>query len=177
MTAALFSRPILVGDVPPGGREYRIEAEAGELPRLADQLGIPEVRSLSAEVFVRPVPGRSYSVRGRLAGDVVQTCVVTLDPVVQRVEEEIDLTLMRAEDLDVKNHRKDDLVDALETEGPDLFENGRIDLGVIAAEHLALGLDPYPRKPGTDFAAHVEDRSDESESPFAKLARLRQSGE
>ena len=35
--------------------------------------------------------------------------------------------------------------------------NGRIDLGQLAAEFLALGLDPYPRKPGVEFAPVVED--------------------
>ncbi len=40
---------------------------------------------------------------------------------------------------------------------PDPIVNGRIDLGQLAAEFLALGLDPYPRKPGVEFAPVVED--------------------
>ena len=38
-----------------------------------------------------------------------------------------------------------------EYEPPDEIVNGKIDLGAVAAEFLALGLDPYPRKPGVDF--------------------------
>lgn len=177
MNAPPFSRAVLVGDIPTDGREFHLEAEPDERLRLADALGILEVRALTADFLVRPVPGRSYSLRGDVHAEVVQSCVVTLEPVVQTVKEEIDLTLMRADALDVRDRRREVLVDPEETDGPDLFENGRIDLGIIAAEHMALGLDPYPRKPGVGFDPHVEDKADESESPFAELARLRQRGE
>ena len=64
---------------------------------------------------------------------------------------------------------------ALEEEGdedpPDLIVDGRIDLGALAAEFLALGLDPYPRKPGAAFEPGEEEAG--RDSPFAALARLR----
>ena len=37
-------------------------------------------------------------------------------------------------------------------DAPDPIVDGKIDLGALAAEFLALGLDPYPRKPGVAFA-------------------------
>ena len=42
----------------------------------------------------------------------------------------------------------------------------------LAAEFMALGLDPYPRKPGVAFAEIVDDEVIE-ESPFAQLAGLK----
>jgi hypothetical protein len=42
-------------------------------------------------------------------------------------------------------------VESLEDEEPDVISGGSIDLGEIAAESLALALDPYPRKPGEVF--------------------------
>jgi hypothetical protein len=77
----------------------------------------------------------------------------------------------------VPKARKDVLVDVGEENGPDLYRNGRIDLGVIVSEHLALGLDPYPRAAETEFAGHVEDGSTSDPSPFAALARLKGGGE
>jgi hypothetical protein len=53
-----------------------------------------------------------------------------------------------------------------------VYYDGRIDLGAIAAEHLALGLDPYPRAPGAEFADHIEDAARET-SPFAALGLLK----
>ena len=54
-------------------------------------------------------------------------------------------------------------------EPPDPIIEGRIDLGALAAEFLALGLDPYPRKPGVDFAAPAD--ASAPASPFAVLGR------
>ena len=34
---------------------------------------------------------------------------------------------------------------------PDPIIGGKIDLGALAAEFFALGLDPWPRKPGAAF--------------------------
>ena len=58
-----------------------------------------------------------------------------------------------------------------EYEPPDEIVNGQIDLGALTAEFLALGLDPYPRKPGVDFS--YQDAPDEKDSPFAALGKLK----
>jgi hypothetical protein len=59
-----------------------------------------------------------------------------------------------------------------EDDPPDTIIDGKIDLGALAAEFMALGLDPYPRKPGVAFAEIVDDEVIE-ESPFAQLAGLK----
>jgi hypothetical protein len=51
---------------------------------------------------------------------------------------------------------------------PDPIVEGRIDLGALAAEFMALGLDPYPRKPGAAFAPPAEAAG--ADSPFEALA-------
>jgi hypothetical protein len=56
-------------------------------------------------------------------------------------------------------------------EPPEPLIGGAIDLGAIAAEFLMLGIDPYPRKPGAEFAAPA--RETDSERPFAALAALK----
>jgi uncharacterized protein len=148
-----FSHLVPVRDIPPGGRHYTLEAGEAERQRLAESLDIPAVAALAAELDVHPVTSRGFTVRGRLQASVVQTDVVTLEPVTLDVSEDVDVTLMPAEAAGPKSKRAEILVDLAEEDGPDLFHNGRIDLGVIVAEHLALGLDPYPRAPGTDFPA------------------------
>ena len=46
-----------------------------------------------------------------------------------------------------------------------------LDFGALATEFLILGIDPYPRKPGAQFAApKVEDAG---EHPFAVLEALK----
>jgi hypothetical protein len=171
-----FSYAVPAKDIPAAGRRYRIEADAEARRRVAEALGVLEIAALAADLEVRPVRGSAYSVRGSLTASIVQTDVVTLDPVRQDVSEQFEVTLMRAEDVEQHAKGKDALVDAAETEGPDLYRNGRIDLGVIVSEHLALGLDPYPRGPGVDFPGHIEDDPSKDPSPFAALAKLKDRG-
>ena len=56
-----------------------------------------------------------------------------------------------------------------EEDEPDPVVDGKIDLGALASEFFALGLDPYPRKPGAVF---VEDANSEpGDWSFAALAQ------
>ena len=57
------------------------------------------------------------------------------------------------------------------------IESGEIDLGAIAVEHLALGLDPYPRARGRRVPGHIEDEAGPADSPFAALERLKRDPE
>ena len=58
-------------------------------------------------------------------------------------------------------------------EPPDAIVDGKIDLGALAAEFLALGLDPYPRKPGASFESSELDLGSESiGSPFDILKKM-----
>jgi hypothetical protein len=58
-----------------------------------------------------------------------------------------------------------------------------IDVGEIAAEQAALGIDPYPRSDGAAFEGRIhgppeaEPLTDEAARPFAKLAALRDRGD
>ena len=172
MTTGPFSYSVLVRDIPAEGRRFAVEADEKERRALADALGIPEITALQAELDVRHVGGQAISVRGLLDAQVVQIDVVTLDPIGQAVREEIDVTLMPAGNAP-RSKVAELLVDVEEADGPDLYHNGRIDLGVITAEHLALGLDPYPRAPDADFGGYVEDDPALTPSPFAALAGLK----
>ena len=172
-----FSRVVLARDIPPAGKQYRIEANEAERRELAEALELAEIVQLGADLWIRPQAGSGFSLRGTLKAVVVQTDVVTLDRVQQDVAEHIELSLMPAEESASKHGAGEPILDSADTEAADLFLNGRIDVGAIVAEHLALGLDPYPRAPGTEFDGYVEDDSTADPSPFASLAALKKSGE
>ena len=50
---------------------------------------------------------------------------------------------------------------------PDPIVDGRIDIGALAAEFFALGLDPYPRKAGVAFERPAEPEGEAT--PFSAL--------
>lgn len=174
MTNPPLSHTVLVRDIGPKGRTEQIIADATERAALAESMGIPEVKSLMADLSIYPARGGAFHVRGTLKADLVQTDVVTLEPVEQHAAEEIDLTLLPAEAAGVTGEAV--LIDPMAEDAPDVFHRGRIDLGVIVAEHLALGLDPYPRAPDSQFEPHIEDEAADRISPFAKLKHLKGGG-
>lgn len=170
--ATAFSHSVSVNDIPTAGRRFHIEADEEDRRRLTVDLGIVEIAKLAADIEIRPGEGRTFAVRGTIDAAIVQTDVVTLEPVAQIVSEEIDMHLVPAERHGAAARRRAE-PPAAEMEEPDVYRNGRIDLGAIASEHLAMALDPYPRGEGVEFAPHIEDGGKASASPFAVLKGLK----
>jgi hypothetical protein len=94
---------------------------------------------------------------------------VTLEPFDASLEEEVDVDFAEAGREPVAAAHED-----RDHEPPDEITGGRIDLGALTAEFLALGLDPYPRKPGAAFAFEGQDAK--PDSPFAALKGLKGEG-
>lgn len=177
MSGEPLSLVVLVARVPAGGKHFRVEANDQERHAVAAALGIVEVAELTAELDVRPTGRDAYAVRGALSATVVQTDVVTLEPVRQEVREEVDVTLVPAEDGSTRKEKTEMETGIDAAEDRDVYRNGRIDLGALVVEHLALGLDPYPKSPGTEFPGHFEPVSNTESSPFSVLAGLKREPE
>lgn len=163
-----FPRPVSLARIPEAGREERLEANAAECAALARRFGIPAVNRLRAVLRLRPEPGGAVRVEGRMEAEVVQDCVVTLEPVVQPVAEAVALRIL-PEGADFSD----------DPEGPDevAAEGDAVDLGEALAEQLALALDPYPRAPGAALPGEGEAGAEAPTSgPFAALAALRRGG-
>jgi uncharacterized metal-binding protein YceD (DUF177 family) len=106
-------------------------------------------------------------------------CVVTLEPFESEVSEDIEAMFASPAEAEKAAKRyaarpeDQDPPPDLE-EPPDPIVDGRIDLGALAVEFFVLGLDPYPRKPGVEFADEIAPAEDtKDESPFAALAKLK----
>lgn len=158
--------PVAADDIPESGLHMEIEAPAetrAEIARLANLRALP---ALSA-VFHLSRPGAGVHVAGTVSAQVGQTCVVTLEPMDSAVEEPVDLLFTpqageaKAEEISAHG----------EEEPPEPLVGGKVDLGAIATEFLILGLDPYPRKPGAQFAAPQADTG--GAHPFAALEALK----
>jgi uncharacterized metal-binding protein YceD (DUF177 family) len=168
-----FSILLLVAKVPAGGKHIHIETDEAQRRAITEALGIVDVEQLKAELDVRPMGAEAFSVRGALTASVVQTDVVTLEPVRQEVSEAIDLSLVPAADDSPSKRRARQQPDAADSDERDVYRGGRIDLGAIVFEHLALGLNPYPRSPDVEFSGHIEDDPAAAPSAFAALASLK----
>lgn len=138
-----FSRPVAAHTLPRSGREVTIEADAAERAALARRFGLIALDRLRAQFRLRPGAGGTIAVHGTLSAAVVQRCVVTLDPLPAEIEEEVEAVFADAP----AGPDADEIeIDPLAAEVEPLVD-GRIDLGELAAQHLSLALDPYPRSP------------------------------
>jgi uncharacterized metal-binding protein YceD (DUF177 family) len=171
-----FSRPIAVDRVGLKEKSFSIEANAKERKALAERLGIPEVTSVTADIALRLTHGgKILLLKGRVRAELVQSCVVTLEPVRNHIDEEFALTYS------TENGRQpaEVVIDLAEEDPPEPVQNGQIDMGEAAAEHLALAMDPFPRAPGVSFQpppppAASDDAADGPKpSPFEVLAEHR----
>ncbi len=83
------------------------------------------------------------------------------------------MRLLPAETLALEQVREVE-IDPNADDPPDPIEGGRIDLGALVVEHLALEIDPFPRKPGVVFEPPA---GGEPPSPFAALRDFKAKGE
>lgn len=187
-----FSRPLAAVDVPEDGLELTISADASERAALAEADDLAALSRLEAKLKVTRAGRGGLRVAGELTADVRQTCVVTLEEFDARVVEPIDVSFApeaapaappptermsrrrrEAEPEEQKEPRASRHIADLDEDAPDRLVDGRIDLGAIVAEFLALALDPYPRKPGALFAPPEEKAPEEKveeEKPPAKVS-------
>lgn len=164
-----FSRLIELERVGESELSRRIEATAEERAALARRLGLPSIERLEAEVRLRRErAGAVLRLRGHLVAEVTQTCVVTLEPVHNRLAE--DFTVLYGE---VPATAAVD-VDADADEVVEPWPEGALDVGEAVAQELSLALDPYPRAPGAGTAAGEAPAAvSEKVNPFAGLEKLR----
>ncbi|GGE46298.1 phosphodiesterase [Agaricicola taiwanensis] len=162
----ILTHIIHVHQLPAGGETIEIGADEKARKEMAQAYGVKEVTSFRAQLTAKPSGRDSVAVSGRIEADIVQICGVTLDPFPVRMEEDVNMLLAPPQEA---SEEDEEAVENLDL--PDPLLGNTIDLGAIALEFFALGIDPYPRKPGIEFTDHVE--SEEQENPFAALAKLR----
>ncbi len=178
-----LSRLVALGDLDRRGVTVEFSADAHERAALARRFGLVAVDSLAATVTLkRDEADHRVHLRGAIAADVVQSCVITLEPVANHVEGAVDVAY--STDVDgvwaVREMAPDADIAPGEDDLPELLEGDEIDIGEVVAEHLGLNLDPYPRRPGVVFStgdgAARSDQDDEDPgraSPFAVLRDLK----
>ena len=152
-------RPLSLDRVGGQGVSVAVEARAEELGAIAARLLIPAVLGLRCEYRVRRGEVGLVVAEGALRAQVVQDCVVSLEPFTQEVAEDFVVHFVPEGTED-----EEPLPDSID-QVP--YRGAVIDLGEATVEQLALALDPYPRAPGADLPAEAVD---ELPHPFGALA-------
>ncbi|QMU57506.1 MAG: DUF177 domain-containing protein [Boseongicola sp.] len=153
---------------------FNLKPDADEKQAIAERLNILGIRKLTFTGEVAPTGSRDFVLHARIGATVVQACVVTLEPVISRIDE--DVTRQYLADLP-------EITDAAESEMPDDDTQEPLpellDLSDAMEEALALALPPWPRADGVEaveisVAAPGETPlSDDDVKPFAALKSLK----
>jgi uncharacterized metal-binding protein YceD (DUF177 family) len=170
-----FSRPIALVKLAGMVVTYRIAASEAERAGLARRFDLVSLDRLEAEVRLRRVAG-DIRLEAELAADLVQSCVVTMEPVPAVVAEGFTLCYRPGIDEDEADRL------ALENPEDEVIEpliGESIDIGEAVAQQLAVAMDPYPRASGALSADSVfeigatEQASIARQNPFDALAALK----
>ncbi len=174
MTAIPLERFHDLSSIPQSGYESDIVAGPDELKRLAEWSGVDAVLRLGGHIKIHPQSRTTYVLETEFEADIVQSCVVTLEP----VQAHIARNFMRTLHVSPNLHRYDDKGGpvpsaAVDEDAPDEIESLRCDLAGPLREEFALAIDPYPRAAGVEFDPPGD--HDAADSPFAVLEKLRPS--
>jgi Large ribosomal RNA subunit accumulation protein YceD len=171
-----FSRPIRADKVGRAPMHRRIEAGPAECARLAQRLGIAELKHLVAELALERGGGGRIDLTGEFEAELVQLCVVSLAPVPARIAERFSMELSDRP-LDIEPEAAESVIALDGAEPPEPIRDGIIDLGEAVAQQLAVAIDPYPRAPGAvaDWPGKESDDAGAAggRQPFAALDAAR----
>jgi hypothetical protein len=152
------------------GKSGRIDATPEECAAIAKALDLIDCRSLALTYNLKPMQPAGFRMRAEVTATVVQACVVTTEPVASTARDEVDLDLLPA--TPGRTTEEDVAFDPLSESVTETYADGKIDLGQYAFELLSTAIDPYPRKPGAEFAD--PGAADKAKlSPFAVLGKLK----
>lgn len=169
-----WNRMVAPHKVPEEGLTVILEATPADCTDLAERLLLPAVAAAKADLRVLVIPD-GLRVEGRLYATLTQICGVTLEPFESVIEAPLAQVYLHA------LHRTpdcDDVNDPDAEDPPEPLDPRGIDLGDLAAQNLALALDPFPRLPGAALDHETIQAGDETMAsgavqPFAVLAALK----
>ncbi len=141
--------------------------------QIAEDLGILGIRKLSFAGKIAAEGKRDWKLAAQLGATVEQACVVTLDPVVTRIDQTVTRKFVADMEADLEEEVEMPEDDSEEPLGSE------IDLIRVMTEALALALPDYPRRDDATLeniafsAPGVAPMTDEDTKPFAGLAGLK----
>jgi uncharacterized metal-binding protein YceD (DUF177 family) len=124
---------------------HTISASLEERTALALRFGLVAIDRLDSHVELELTVGGLVRLSATLMADVVQTCVVTLEPVPATVTDSFTIFYGSVDDdSEAILDGDDDIIEPL--------QSGKIDIGEAVAQQLSLILDPFPRAPQAELS-------------------------
>jgi uncharacterized metal-binding protein YceD (DUF177 family) len=165
-----WSVPVALHEVPETGRSFTLVADERTREGVAKLAGLRSLPRLEARFELTPRGRDRLHVAGTISATVGQDCVVTLEPIENEIEEQVDLEFAPPATPTIV-HEEGERVEVTPVDEPEPLIGDSVDLGAIASEFLLLAIDPYPRKAGVAFEPPAKEA--DTGGPFAALAALK----
>jgi hypothetical protein len=171
------SFPVHVARLPKKGMPVTISATPKQREALARVHDLVSVDEFDTELVVMPWKRNGVRVDGRVTAHIVQSCVVTLEPLSATIDEPVS-GIFLPEDSRLGRESFGEggeiMIDVEGPDSPETFAGDTIDVGALAEEFFGLAIDPYPRKPDAqiDTAGVGEGEATEPSELATKLAQL-----
>lgn len=168
MSGDLWVEAVPLSDVDRKERRFKICAGPEVRQRIAKQLDLVALARFEAEAHLSGwLDGARLT--ASWSADLVQACCVTLEELPAKVSGRFEIRVLPAESPNAPHTDTETVIDPLAEDPPDVLEGESVPLGDYLIEHLALELDPFPRKPGAVFEPPSEPTVI---TPFAVLKAL-----
>jgi uncharacterized metal-binding protein YceD (DUF177 family) len=183
--------PFDVENIPSSGKTVKMVAGDEYLKPIAERLQILELKNLTAECrLTLQNAGHILYISGYFKADIVQECVVTLQPVYSTLEDSFEawyadhdkaIPFNRAKHQQKAMAEGDEVQILEEKDDPEPLVDGQVDLGELVIQFLSLAVNHYPRAEGVDAEeepALIEIKAKSSATtlrpnPFAALKNWR----
>ena len=148
----------------------RISLDAAQCREIARDLGLEQLNRLDADVRVSAWHD-GLRIEADWRAEVTQICGVSLDPFDSALTGGFAVDVVPAGSLHAPGDTDVEIVLDLDADDPpDVIEGDVVDVGAYVIEHLALEIDPFPRKPGVEFEPP---EAEPEASPFAVLRSIK----
>lgn len=164
-----WQKTVALHELARGPVELTLEPGEAERAAIGKRLGLKALKSLKAQVKLRPwLDGAEIT--GRIDAVVEQVCSLSLETFEQPLEGRIEVQVVPNGSPNAPDEESEADYDPEAPEPPDVLEGDQIDIAEYVIEHLALEIDPFPRKPGAVFDYTPPEPES---SPFAALKALK----
>jgi hypothetical protein len=170
-----LSRLYNLGRLGQAGDAVALETSGEERAALAKVADVLEVPKFAAHIALKKLSPTHFEVHYDLTAEIIQACVVTLEPLAARITRDFTRELHFTPNLRRALGEKEIVIAPGDEEVPEEIESLHYDLAVPMMEEFLLAIDPYPRAPRVAFVPPGE-AEEPPESPFAALKGLKSGG-
>jgi hypothetical protein len=156
-----WSYLVEVDEVEDAPKTYQFSASDNERVDLARRLNVLSVEKANATITLQDIGGGVVHAIGMVRADVTQSCVVSLVPISEHIEDEfegwfgdkaksaVSFAKARSERDSKKGPAKGPVEAEImeESVDPEPIVGGKVDIGELATQYLSLAINPYPHAP------------------------------